>query len=72
MDKLFEEQGGCEKKIEEWANTHPRTPYKQAELLAKAKEIDAELEQWEKGNNITAHDYERSSKNIFVHDMRDE
>ena len=27
MDKLFEEQGWGDKKIEEWANTHMRTPY---------------------------------------------
>lgn len=27
MDKLFEENGWGEEKIEEWANTHMRTPY---------------------------------------------
>jgi len=28
MDKLFEANGWGDEKIEEWANTHMRTPYK--------------------------------------------
>jgi hypothetical protein len=34
-------------------------------LFLKAKMIDAELENWEKENNITAEDYERWSKEHF-------
>lgn len=34
-------------------------------LFLKAKTIDAELEQWEKENNISADDYERWSKEHF-------
>ena len=34
-------------------------------LFLKAKTIDAELEQWEKDNNISAEDYEHWSKEHF-------
>lgn len=34
-------------------------------LFLKAKMIDAELEKWEKENNITADDYERWSNEHF-------